>query len=156
MVHLYASCLLWMDATYATFQSDGNLTNGNIVIDNTLQKSKDKQCSDFEQFYAEIIYICHFSCWFLLWSDIFQSHFVMLLYKVASFFCPGWPVYTGLAVMQFPDLKNESEQIKSWLAEQMYQLLLLCFMLHVPFHITKVIDVGGVSLWVSSVCWDTK
>ena len=30
------------------------------------------------------------------------------------------------------------------------------FMLHVPLHITKVIDVGGVSLWVSSVCWDTK
>ena len=30
------------------------------------------------------------------------------------------------------------------------------FMLHVPLHIMKVIDVGGVSLWVSSVCWDTK
>ena len=30
------------------------------------------------------------------------------------------------------------------------------FMLHVPLHITKVIDVSGVSLWVSSVCWDTK
>ena len=30
------------------------------------------------------------------------------------------------------------------------------FMLHVPLHITKVIDVGGVSLWVSSVCWDTN
>ena len=30
------------------------------------------------------------------------------------------------------------------------------FMLHVFLHITKVIDVGGVSLWVSSVCWDTK
>ena len=30
------------------------------------------------------------------------------------------------------------------------------FMLHVPLHITKVIDVGGVSLWVSSFCWDTK
>ena len=30
------------------------------------------------------------------------------------------------------------------------------FMLHVLLHITKVIDVGGVSLWVSSVCWDTK
>ena len=26
------------------------------------------------------------------------------------------------------------------------------FMLHVPLHITKVIDVGGVSPWVSSVC----
>ena len=37
----------------------------------------------------------------------------MLLYKVASFFCPGWPIYTGLAVMQFPDLKNESEEIKT-------------------------------------------
>ena len=30
------------------------------------------------------------------------------------------------------------------------------FMLHVPLHITKVTDVGEVSLWVSSVCWDTK
>ena len=67
MVYLYASCLLWMDATYATLRNPmENLTNGNIVIDNTLQKSKDKQCSDFEQFYAEIIYTCHFSCWFLL------------------------------------------------------------------------------------------
>ena len=27
-------------------------------------------------------------------------------------------------------------------------------MLHVPLHITKVIDVGGVSLWASSVCCD--
>ena len=52
----------------------------------------------------------------------------MLLYKVASFFCPGWPIYTGLAVMQFPDLKNESEEIKTG-SEQMYQLLLLCFSL---------------------------
>ena len=52
----------------------------------------------------------------------------MSLYKVASFFCPGWPIYTGLAVMQFPDLKNESEEIKTG-SEQMYQLLLLCFSL---------------------------
>ena len=52
----------------------------------------------------------------------------MSLYKVASFFCPGWPIYTGLAVMQFPDLKNETEQIKSR-SEQMYQLLLSCFSL---------------------------
>ena len=29
-------------------------------------------------------------------------------------------------------------------------------MLHVPLHITKVIDVGRVLLWVSSVCWDAK
>ena len=29
-------------------------------------------------------------------------------------------------------------------------------MLHVPLHITKVNDVGGVSLWVSSVFWDTN
>ena len=29
-------------------------------------------------------------------------------------------------------------------------------MLHVPSHITRVIDIGGVSLWASSVCWDTK
>ena len=49
-------------------------------------------------------------------------------YKVASFFCRGWPIYTGLAVMQFPDLKNETEQIKSR-SEQMYQLLLSCFSL---------------------------
>ena len=29
-------------------------------------------------------------------------------------------------------------------------------MLHVPLHIKRVTDVGGVSRWVSSVCWDTK
>ena len=29
-------------------------------------------------------------------------------------------------------------------------------MLHVPLHITKVNDVGGVSLWVSSVFRDTN
>ena len=52
----------------------------------------------------------------------------MSLYKVASFFCRGWPIYTVLAVMQFPDLKNETEQIKSR-SEQMYKLLLLCFSL---------------------------
>ena len=28
------------------------------------------------------------------------------------------------------------------------------FMLHVPLHIKSVIDVNGVYLWVSSVCWD--
>lgn len=27
-------------------------------------------------------------------------------------------------------------------------------MLHAPLHITKGIDVGGVLLWVNSVCWD--
>ena len=27
-------------------------------------------------------------------------------------------------------------------------------MLHVPLHITNVIDVGRVSLWVSTVCWE--
>ena len=42
------------------------LTNGNIVIDNTLNQSGYKQCSDFEQFHTETIYTCHFSCWFLL------------------------------------------------------------------------------------------
>ena len=52
----------------------------------------------------------------------------MSLYKVASFFCRGWPIYTVLAVMQSPDLKNETEQIKSR-SEQMYELLLLCFSL---------------------------
>ena len=35
-------------------------------------------------------------------------------------------------------------------------MIIIIFMLHVPLHITKLIDVGGVSLWVSSVCWDTK
>ena len=29
-------------------------------------------------------------------------------------------------------------------------------MLHVLLNIKSVIDVGGVSLWVSYVCWDTK
>ena len=29
-------------------------------------------------------------------------------------------------------------------------------MLHFLLHIKRVIDVGGVSLWVSSVCWDTN
>ena len=35
---------------------------------------------------------------------------------------------------------------------------LVIFMLHVPLDsiIESVIAVGGVSLWVSSVCWDTK
>ena len=37
----------------------------------------------------------------------------MLLYKAASFFCPGWPIYTGLALKQFPDLKNVTEQTTS-------------------------------------------
>ena len=32
----------------------------------------------------------------------------------------------------------------------------LSFMLHVALHIKSVIDVGRVSLWMSSVCWDTK
>ena len=33
-----------------------------------------------------------------------------------------------------------------------------CFMLHVPLDSTieSVIAVGGVLLWVSSVCWDTQ
>ena len=35
------------------------------------------------------------------------------------FFFPGWPIYIGLAVMEFPDLKNKSKQIKSR-SEQMY------------------------------------
>ena len=54
-------CCEWMLLTLLSNPME-NLRNGNIVIDNTLQKSKDKQCSDFEQFYAEIIYTCHFSC----------------------------------------------------------------------------------------------
>ena len=32
-----------------------NLTIGNIVIDNTLNQSGYKQCSDFEQFHTETI-----------------------------------------------------------------------------------------------------
>ena len=32
--------------------------------------------------------------------------------------------------------------------------VLACFMLHVPLHIKRVVYVGGVSLWVSSVCSD--
>ena len=36
--------------------------------------------------------------------------------------------------------------------------LLMFFMLHVPLDsiIESVIAVGGVLLWVSSVCWDTQ
>ena len=47
----------------------------------------------------------------------------MSLYKVASFFCRGWPIYTGLAVIQFPDLKNETEQIKSSCINCFYYVL---------------------------------
>ena len=38
------------------------------------------------------------------------------------------------------------------------QYLNFLFMLHVPLDciIESVITVGGVLLWVSSVCWDTK
>ena len=39
---------------------------------------------------------------------------------------------------------------------RLFKCSLRAFMLHVPLHITKVIDVGGVSFWVSSVCWDTN
>ena len=42
------------------------------------------------------------------------------------------------------------------LTRVLFFLFYFFFMLHVPLHITKVIDVGGVSLWVSSVCWDTN
>lgn len=35
-------------------------------------------------------------------------------------------------------------------------IVLLLFLLHVPLHIMRVMDIGGVSLWESSVCWDTK
>ena len=45
-----------MDATYATLRNPmENLTNGNIVIDNTLKQSGYKQCRDFEQFHTETI-----------------------------------------------------------------------------------------------------
>ena len=47
----------------------------------------------------------------------------MSLYKVASFFCRGWPIYTGVAVMQFPDLKNETEKIKSRCINCFYYIL---------------------------------
>ena len=45
-----------MDATYATLRNPmENLTNGNIVINNTLKQSGYKQCRDFEQFHTETI-----------------------------------------------------------------------------------------------------
>ena len=98
-----------------------NLTIGNIVIDNTLNQSGYKQCGDFEQFHTETIYTCHF---IVTWY--FSKAFCNVTVQSRSFFCRGRPISTGLAVMQFPDLKTETEQIKSR-SEQMYQLLLLCF-----------------------------
>ena len=56
----------WMPLSTLLSYRMENLTIGNIVIDNTLNQSGDKQCSDFEHFHTETIYTCHFSCWFLL------------------------------------------------------------------------------------------
>ena len=49
-----------------------------------------------------------------------------------------------------------SDNLSASLRDIMFVALL--FMLHVPLDsiIESVIAVGGVLLWVSSVCWDTQ
>ena len=64
---------------------------------------------------------------------------------------------------QFGPAASKYEQSKMEIKEQLSvrltsQTSLFYFMLHVPLDsiIESVIAVGGVLLWVSSVCWDTQ
>ena len=105
---------------------------------------------------AKVIYfVIYRRCWQVCgWARVTRK--LCAKHKNASWvFSVGDFALESLFCAQRLWILNLVFSAETWLWASWFDWL-KSFMLHVPLHITKVIDVGRVLLWVSSVCWDTK